>query len=1059
MKNKYPYLNNSNCCKHNIINKCLSFKALLLFFLAASLNAQNSFPTITKDKAGKIIRTQNNLGDQIPDFSFAGYRAGEYAIPNIAVKAFVPHISGDATATIQAAIDYVATLKADKNGFRGAVLLDKGIFKVSETLTIKESGIVLRGSGSGNSGTTILATGTSRGAIVNISGNNNRILKDKFQVADAYTPLGSTTISLKNANAIQKGDHILVNTPITQKWIDSLGMKDFGGETGWIGWKSDDFVIRADREVTHVQSNKISIDAPLTNALDTKLSPSEVVIYSWSGRINNVGVENLILKSDFDTTNPKDEQHRWYGVSIQNTEDVWVRQVNFEQFAGGAVSILKSAKRITVEDCISLNPVSEIAAFRRSTFYTEGQQTLFQRCYSEYGYNDFAVGGYATAGPNVFLQCQSYLPYSFSGSVGSWATGILFDVVLIDGNALSFKNLGQDGRGIGWNAANSVIWETSASKIDNFSPPTADNWAFGVWAQWAGNGHWNDVNSHINPRSLYYALLEQRLGKLPMQSQIIDLGSEPTSSPTIEQAAVLTAESYKKQTTLKEWIEQSATRNPIAIDFSKAKRINEVKTESKSVADNTDKIDIKNGLLISNKGLLTGEIIDIPWWRGSLRESDIVTARPHITRFAPGHYGLGYTDNLAETVQFLVDNNKASLDHNYGLWYEQRMADHERIRRMDADVWAPFYEQPFDRTGQGTAWDHLSKYDLTRFNTWYWGRLKTFAELAAQQNKILMNEQYFQHNILEAGAHWSSSPWRPANNVNNTGLPEPPPYVGDKRIFIAEQFYDVRNENIRKLHQSFIEKSLENFKDNANVLQLTSAEYTGPLSFMQFWIDVTANYKKAHKSESKIALSATKDVQDAILNDDKRAATVDVIDIRYWYYKEDGSAYAPQGGVNLAPRQHARQMKVGKETDAQVYRAVREYRDKYSNKAVIYSTPGANRFGWPVLMAGGSLAAIPKITIPGFHEALVNMKTVSAENYNSAVWTLEDKGEGYLYYFQKANQAKLDLSDYKGTFEVYWINPENGNQISKEVIQGKSIHTLTAPGGKDSKIVAYIKKK
>ncbi|SHL54143.1 hypothetical protein SAMN05443543_102468 [Flavobacterium flevense] len=1047
--------------KKGIITKqdLIFISCFVLLFSFKNSFAQNSFPTITKDKTGKVIRTQDKVGNQIPDFSFAGYRAGEYAIPDIAVKAFVPPIAGDATATIQAAIDYVATLKADKNGFRGVVLLDKGTYNVSGALWIKENGIVLRGSGTGNNGTTILATGTSRGAIVNISGTNNQVLKEKFQLAADYTPLGSTSISLKNANTIKKGDHILISTPISQKWIDSLEMKDFGGETGWIGWKKDDFVIRADREVTQVQGNTITIDAPITNALNEKLSSSEVVVYNWSGRINNVGVENITLKSDFDTTNPKDEQHRWYGISIQNTEDAWVRQVNFEQFAGGAVSILKSAKRITVEDCMSLNPVSEIAAFRRNTFYTEGQQTLFQRCYSEYGYNDFVVGGYATAGPNVFLQCQSYLPYSFSGSIGSWATGMLFDVVLIDGNALSFKNLGQDGRGIGWNAANSVIWETSASKIDNFSPPTADNWAFGVWAQWAGNGHWNEVNSHINPRSLYYALLEQRLVKLPVPSQILDLGSEPTSSPTIEQAKFLTAESYKKQTTLKEWIEQAATRNPIAIDFAKAKRITEIKSAPESIADKTDKIEIKNGLLIGNKGLLTGEIIDIPWWRGSYRESDIVTARPHVTRFAPGHYGLGYTDNLDETVQFLVDNNKASLDHNYGLWYEQRMADHERIRRMDADVWAPFYEQPFDRTGQGTAWDHLSKYDLTRFNTWYWDRLKTFADLAAQQNKILMNEQYFQHNILEAGAHWSSSPWRPANNVNHTGLPEPPPYIGDKRIFIAEQFYDIKNENIRKLHQGFIEKSLENFDNNANVLQLTSAEYTGPLSFMQFWMDVTANYKKAHKSESKIALSATKDVQDAILNDAKRAATVDVIDIRYWYYKEDGSLYAPQGGVNLAPRQHARQMKVGKETDAQVYRAVREYRDKYSNKAVIYSTPGANRFGWPVLMAGGSLAAIPKIVVPGFHDALANMKTVSAENYNSSFWTLEDKGEAYLYYFQNETQAKLDLSDYKGTFEVYWINAENGNQIAKEVIQGKSVATLKAPDGKESKIVAYIKKK
>lgn len=1018
--------------------------------------AQNNFPDITKSKEGKIELTPDNKGNQIPDFSYAGYKASSVAIPDAAIKVFVPNIDGDATKTIQSAIDYVAKLKADKNGFKGTVLLDKGIFTVSGEINIKESGIVLRGSGSGNNGTVLLGTSINRKAIVNISGINNRVFKETTQLATNYTPLGATVLTIKNAEALKKGDQILINTPITKNWIDLLSMNDFGGESGWIGWKADDFVIRADREITAIDGNKITIDAPLTNGLDEELSKSTVVSYTWSGRINNSGIENLTLKSDYDTTNQKDEQHRWTGISIENAEDIWVRQVNFEQFAGGAVSILKTAKRITVEDCLALNPISEIAAHRRNTFYTEGQQTLFQRCYSEFGYNDFVVGGYATAGPNVFLQCESHQPYSFSGSVGSWATGILFDVSLIDGNAISFKNKEQDGRGLGWNVANSVIWETSASKIENYSPPTANNWAFGVWAQWAGNGHWKDVNNHISPRSLFYALLEQRLGKLPMDAQIMDMGTEPSSSPTIEQATALTAEAYKLNETLKEFITKASTRNPISVDNGKAKRIDEVK-EDAVTNTNSDKITITNGLLTTSKGVITGEVVDVPWWRGSLRESEIAKSRPHITRFVPGHYGVGYTDNLEETVNYLVENNKSAIDHNYGLWYEQRMADHERIRRIDADVWAPFYEQPFDRSGQGIAWDHLSKYDLTRYNAWYWNRLKIFAELAGQKNKILLNEAYFQHNILEAGAHWSSSPWRPANNINTTGLPEPPPYAGDKRIFLAEQFYDVKNTDIRKLHEAFIEKNLENFKDNANVLQLTSAEYTGPLSFMQFWIDVIANYEKSHQNESKIALSATKDVQDAILNDGARAKIVDVIDIRYWYYREDGTLYAPEGGKNLAPRQHARKIKTGKETDDQVYRAVREYREKYPEKAVLYSTMGAPRFGWPALMAGASLANVPKIELSAFHSALSGMKFAEGTTFSDSLWTLENKGNAYLFYLKKDQDVSIDLSNYKGTFEVYAINASNGSSTKKANISGRK--KVVIPQAEIKEKVLFVVKK
>ena len=88
----------------------------------------------------------------------------------------------------------------------------------------------------------------------------------------------------------------------------------------------------------------------------------------------------------------------------------------------------------------------------------------------------------------------------------------------------------------------------------------------------------------------------------------------------------------------------------------------------------------------------------------------------------------------------------------------------------DGDVWGPFYEQPFGRSGQETAWEGLSKYDLKRPNAWYWSRLKEFAEKGNKDGLLLFHENYFQHNILEAGAHWVDSPWRSSNNINQTGF-------------------------------------------------------------------------------------------------------------------------------------------------------------------------------------------------------------------------------------------------------------------------------------------------
>jgi hypothetical protein len=137
---------------------------------------------------------------------------------------------------------------------------------------------------------------------------------------------------------------------------------------------------------------------------------------------------------------------------------------------------------------------------------------------------------------------------------------------------------------------------------------------------------------------------------------------------------------------------------------------------------------------------------------------------------------------LNEVADTLEADGNVALNYNYGLWYDRRRDDHERVRRINGDVLPPFYEQPFARSGEGTAWDGLSQYDLTKFNPWYWSRLREFASICDQRGLMLFHQNYFQHNILEAGAHWADFPWRAANNINHTGFPEPPPYAGDRMI-------------------------------------------------------------------------------------------------------------------------------------------------------------------------------------------------------------------------------------------------------------------------------------
>ena len=1010
---------------------------------------------IFKGKDGKMNYTPDEKGNRMPDFSFCGYMAGEQVIPNATIKVSVPVKTGDATLRIQAALDYIASLPKGKDGLRGAVLLEKGTYTVSGVLKINASGVILRGSGAGKDGTHIFADGLDRMGVIRIIGKADQIKSGEISIKDIYVPVNAMNVTVANAADFKVGDRVIIHRPSTAKWITDLGTDHFGGGVTALGWKPGQREIYWDRKIVGIKGNSISLDAPLTTALDTTYGIATIAKYIWNGRIEQCGVENMSISSSYDANNPKDEYHRWTGISLENVQDAWVRQVVFEHFAGSVVNVQETASRITVEDCKSLNPVSEIGGERRYTFFTAGQQTLFQRLFSEYGYHDFAVG-FCAPGPNAFVQCQSKLPFSFSGTIDSWASGVLFDIVNVDGQALRFSNRGQDGQGAGWSAANSVFWQCTAAVIECDRPPTAQNWALGNWAQFAGEGYWDMSNEQIQPRSLYYAQLKDRLGdEVDSRTFLLPVETEASSSPPVDVAQKLTKLAVKPAVQLTDYIDDAASRNVISLNVKGVKSIDQIGVPKIKPVSMAGVMTVKDGLLLRGNSLLTGDRQEVPWWNGSARPYGAGKAKSHVTRFVPGRTGTGLTDDLVEITDSMQKGTVKVLDHNYGLWYDRRRDDHERIRRMDGEVWPPFYELPFARSGQDKAWDGLSKYDLSKYNLWYWDRLKQFADLADQKGLVLIHQNYFQHNIIEAGAHYADFPWRSANNINSTGFPEPVPYAGDKRIFMAEQFYDVSNPGRRTLHRAYIRKCLENFSNNNGVIQLIGAEFTGPLHFVQFWIDVVKEWEKETGKHPVIGLSVTKDVQDQILADKDRASVVDLIDIRYWHYQADGSAYAPQGGQNLAPRQHARLLKPKKTSFEQVYRAVSEYRKLYPEKAVIYNGDNYDAFGWAVFMAGGSL---PDIST--FNSALASaapaMKPLVLVGNIGGQFALGQNGKSYVIYNSSTEVVKLDLSKVSGSFKLQRINTRTGVASGDERIKAGAVVQIKKESKSDE--VIFINK-
>ena len=115
--------------------------AAVMLLLGYAASAQSRWVGIGPD--GKLVYAHLTTGDHIPDYSFAGYRGGGVAIPNVPFRTKVSPTGADDTAAIQRAIDLVSKLPL-VDGIRGAVELAPGVFQCSGTIHINASGVVLR---------------------------------------------------------------------------------------------------------------------------------------------------------------------------------------------------------------------------------------------------------------------------------------------------------------------------------------------------------------------------------------------------------------------------------------------------------------------------------------------------------------------------------------------------------------------------------------------------------------------------------------------------------------------------------------------------------------------------------------------------------------------------------------------------------------------------------------------------------------------------------------------------------------------------------------------------
>jgi hypothetical protein len=503
---------------------------LAAFATAVAVSAQGRSKWVYVGGDQRLHYGTDARGNRLMDFSHAGYKGGGVALPAVRVARTLSAQPGDNTARIQAAIDEVSRLAPAADGFRGAVLLERGTYEVAGQVKIAASGVVLRGSSSGDGGTLIRVTGSPHRFLDVAGAGAFEPDGPPAAITDAYVASGADHVNVDTPSRFKAGDAVLIRRPVTGAWIHFMEMDTLIRDGKPQTWIKAGTLIDADRVVKSISGNRVTFEVPLSDSYDAAyLNPpgATIVKYTFPGRIEQVGVESLrviVPAQDVPIT-----QGQYSLLRMNALSDGWVRDVAVED-TQNTISLGPTVRRVTLEEVHVRHKVPFTAPASPADIAISGTQILVHRS-SVSGKGVWPVVTQAgVTGPNVILNFTSdqagVAPHQ------RWATGLLVDSSEFTNGterrpSIAFSNREYAGSGHGWSVGWAVAWNVKADYLVIQQPPGAKNWCIGCTGRpatilWHGNPiavpripseTFESPGVAVTPASLYLAQLRDRLGE------------------------------------------------------------------------------------------------------------------------------------------------------------------------------------------------------------------------------------------------------------------------------------------------------------------------------------------------------------------------------------------------------------------------------------------------------------------------------------------------------------------------------------------------------------------
>jgi parallel beta-helix repeat protein len=332
-----------------------------------------------------------------------------------------------------------------------------------------------------------------------------------------------------------------------------------------------------------------------------------------------------------------------------------------------------------------------------------------------------------------------------------------------------------------------------------------------------------------------------------------------------------------------------------------------------------------------------------------------------------------------------------------------------------------FTQQPYERTGPGTALDGGLKFDITRFNQAYFDQLRERIVAAGQRGiyvSLILFEGFSTQRQVRQVNPWLGDPFQSENNINGID-------ADSNRDGRGVEFFTLDSPSVTALQEAFVRKVADTLNDLDNVLyEISGDTLPSSLAWQTHMVDYLKAYEATKPNQHPVGISQfyPKGIAE-VFN-----SSAD------WIVMQGTNLKPALAGGSKVLFLEANSALLRKNSDQWVWKTfTRGYNPIYPEDSSVSSNVHA---------AIGQTKA---------YSQLLNMSSMSpSDTACSNKFCLLSPTGDYLVYLPSRGAVTIDLSAASQGVIAAWFDPATGQTIPENPVSGSKQVRFTSPVGGQS---------